>query len=166
MRFYAGIGSRETPTEIQERMKQIAATLATHNFCLRSGAAQGADAAFESGVPASQNGSVLKEIYLPWPKFNYHATGWTKIPAWAVEMAEEFHPAWNYLSTSVRKLMARNSMQIFGYTRENPSEFVLYWTPCGKQVGGTAQALRIAAHYKIPCYWVDSPSWELPEGII
>jgi len=165
MKFYAGIGSRQTPLDIQARMTQLAATLATRNYCLRSGAANGADAAFELGVPVSRDGSVLKEIYLPWPRFNNHKTGWYRIPDWAFEMAAQHHPNWANLKISVRNLHARNCLQVLGFTREHPSSFILYWTEGGKLVGGTAQALRIAEAHDIPAYWVSSPDWQLPDHI-
>jgi predicted Rossmann fold nucleotide-binding protein DprA/Smf involved in DNA uptake len=43
MKFYAGIGSRETPPDILEWMTSLAANLETMNYVLRSGGAQGAD---------------------------------------------------------------------------------------------------------------------------
>jgi len=41
--YYAGIGSRTTPVEIQHLMYQIAKSLARQGYTLRSGAASGAD---------------------------------------------------------------------------------------------------------------------------
>lgn len=57
--IYTGIGSRETPPEIQEIMTNYARKLDKLGFILRSGGAMGADTAFEKG-------STNKEIYLPW----------------------------------------------------------------------------------------------------
>lgn len=49
MKTYTGIGSRETPYEIQDLMKRIAFKLAENGWLLRSGGAEGADTAFENG---------------------------------------------------------------------------------------------------------------------
>lgn len=48
MMFYTGIGSRETPQEIQNLMFKIAQKLDS-KYILRSGGADGADLAFEKG---------------------------------------------------------------------------------------------------------------------
>lgn len=47
--YYAGIGSRETPTFVLEAFKQIGEELAKLGVILRSGGASGADSAFEEG---------------------------------------------------------------------------------------------------------------------
>ena len=65
-KVYAGIGSRETPGGTLKRMGVISGALHTLGFKLRSGAADGADSAFEKF--AGNN----KEIYLPWKGFNKH----------------------------------------------------------------------------------------------
>jgi predicted Rossmann fold nucleotide-binding protein DprA/Smf involved in DNA uptake len=49
MKYYAGIGSRETPKEICNKMTEIASLLEKQDFVLRSGGANGADSAFEKG---------------------------------------------------------------------------------------------------------------------
>ena len=59
-RFYAGIGSRETPIEYLQLFTRVATYLEGNNFMLRSGGAKGADQAFEAGVTDNNY-----EIYLP-----------------------------------------------------------------------------------------------------
>lgn len=59
---YVGIGSRTTPPEIMEKFKQVSAYLYKLGFTLRSGAAPGADTAFDEGY----EGEDKKEIFLPW----------------------------------------------------------------------------------------------------
>ena len=59
--YYTGIGARNTPDKVLDLFMNIAKYLATKDFTLRSGAANGADSAFEKGCDIS-NGS--KEIYL------------------------------------------------------------------------------------------------------
>ena len=50
MKYYTGIGSRETPKDIMQLMSKLAYKLASEGYILRSGAAQGADTAFEEWV--------------------------------------------------------------------------------------------------------------------
>jgi len=157
MKYYAGIGSRETPSYVLEEMEKIAQYLGDNGYCLRSGGAEGADTAFEQGCDEI---SGDKEIYIPWNNFN---SKWDRdYGIWSLEceevqaglnkatkMAEQYHPRWSKLSQGVKKLMIRNSLQIFGYDMLLPVELVICWTPNGKVVGGTGQALRIAEDHEI-----------------
>lgn len=65
--FYTGVGSRETPRDVQAVMYKFAQKMALHGAVLRSGGADGADTAFELGCDKQQG---KKEIYLPWQGFN------------------------------------------------------------------------------------------------
>ncbi len=150
MKFYSGIGSRETPPIIQGHMIAYAHALEELGYVLRSGGAEGADAAFETGVTSPQN----KRIYLPWAGFNgKQGIVCGRIPSLR-DIAFTYHPTWGQLSEAVRKLMTRNSAIVLGYPPEpEPSQFVLCWTPEGKGGGGTGQALRIArGRHKIPVF--------------
>lgn len=147
MPYYAGIGSRETPPKILAEMTKIAIELEKRGWVLRSGGAAGADSAFESGVSSPR----MKEIYLPWPGFNGNSSPLHSTPAWAEEIAAEFHPRYHSLSQGAQKLMARNSKQIFGNdSLAHRTKVVICWTPGGATTGGTGQAIRIATHYGIP----------------
>ncbi len=148
-KFYAGIGSRETPEDVQEEMKVIASSLSKYGYTLRSGHAPGADMAFEIGC---DNGQGLKEIYIPWKGFNGSDSDLLKLSYDAVEIAMKFHPAWHRLKDEGKKLMARNTYQVLGYDCKSPSEFVVCWTKDGKMQGGTAQAMRIAKFHNIPIF--------------
>lgn len=149
MKYYAGIGSRGTPTHIQEYFGSLAAFLATKGFTLRSGGAQGADKAFEIGCD-KVNGS--KEIYLPWKNFEKSNSNLIVSNPKAYEIAEQFHPYWQNLKDGAKKLQARNSHQVLGMDLETPSQFVICWTKNGKSQGGTGQAIRIANHYGVPVF--------------
>lgn len=149
MKYYAGIGSRETPLHVQEYFSSLAAFLATKGFTFRSGGAQGADIAFEIGCN-KVNGS--KEIYLPWKYFEKSNSNLIISNPKAYEIAEQFHPYWQNLKDGARKLQARNSHQVLGLDLETPSEFVICWTKDGKGSGGTGQAIRIANHYGVPVF--------------
>lgn len=153
MKFYAGIGSRQTPPPIISTMSRIALRMGELGWTLRSGGAKGADFAFEAGAPAD-----LKEIYLPWEGFNNRSfsdkgvrpiqdlTGYE-------EIAAKYHPAWDRCSNDARAFHTRNVAQIRGASIEEPlSSLVICWTPQGEGGGGTGQAIRIARAYDIPVF--------------
>lgn len=154
MRFYAGIGSRQTPVGGLDDMREIAHELEIRGYTLRSGNADGADAAFASGVEKNA------QIWLPYKNFNINYQilrpdhTYKLVVSYdreALLSVKEFHPAPERLGTNGLLFMARNFRQIVGRDEAN-SEFVICWTPEGKEKGGTAQAMRIARHYKIPIY--------------
>jgi hypothetical protein len=169
-KWYAGIGSRETPEEIQLQMFQLAHELAHRDYWLRSGGALGADTAFENGA------ANRKCIYLPWDGFQRHCHNGTTVMVHGPELenyqaAEDsvdlFHPAPQQLGQAARKLMARNAYQILGHTPAMPeSSFVLCWAKrwqldakgnlCDVS-GGTGQAVRIAHWQGVPIYNLAMP---------
>lgn len=153
MKFYAGIGSRKTPPMVGAEMTTRARLLGRQGYTLRSGAAYGADRAFEFGAIAGRGGV---EIWLPWLGYNGHCSSLVPSPA-AFEIAAKFHPDWGRCSEAAKKFHARNSHIILGADLNTPVGFVLYWTPDGKASGGTGQGLRIAQHYGIPCHLVTMP---------
>lgn len=150
--YYTGIGSRQTPPFIQGIMTEIATKMQENGWILRSGAAPGADTAFEKGA------GDQKQIFLPWPRFNNRETGYSEVSAAALVMAQAVHPAWEYLSAAVRRLHGRNAYQILGPDLDNPVEGVICWTPdgaytgeiCSKKTGGTGTAIKIASKYGVP----------------
>lgn len=164
-RFYAGIGSRETPLPICDKMAALAERLALSGWALRSGAADGADAAFERGC-VQANGPA--EIFLPWAKFNGHTSGIVapKLPSWpeAITMATQYHPRKDQLKPAVQSLMARNAMQLLGPTLRQPARFVVFWAQGveydedGKVKncsGGTGQNIRTAYSLNIPLFHME-----------
>lgn len=166
-KLYAGIGSRETPPEIIQIMQKLGYSLARRVYTLRSGAAKGADSAFEFGCDAAQG---HKEIWLPWlgyegrrdsnltPNDDHHAMG-------AV-----IHPAWFYLKDGARALHARNVGQILGENLETPVDFVICYTHDGvesheqvtKNTGGTGTAIRLASMKGIPVINLANPNGHKP----
>lgn len=144
LKYYAGIGSRKTPPDILKMMTKIAEGL-SRNYILRSGGADGADSFFEKGA------GEKKCIFLPWKGFNGSKEKLIEVSTDAMKMASEFHPAWHYLSYGARKLQARNCYQVLGADLKTPVDFIICWTPGGREVGGTAQAIRIAKanHIKV-----------------
>src|SRR5688572_22112427 len=95
-KYYAGIGSTQTPADIQEVMTILAKKL-SEQYVLRSGGAQGADTAFAKGA------GIKAEIFTA---DDAHGE--------SIEMAKAYHPAWNMCNPYVKKLMGRNSMIILG----------------------------------------------------
>ncbi len=145
--YYTGIGARATPPSILAAMTSLATSLECA-WMLRSGGAEGADKAFEAGVTNPDN----KEIYLPWSGFNHNLSKYHHITEDAYTMAKHYHPNWNACSPAARKFHARNCYQVLGLDLATPSTFIVCWTPDGKAVGGTGQALRIAKDENIPIY--------------
>ena len=145
MRYYAGIGSRETPLEIKEKIKIVVEHLNSLDYILRSGGAPGADTFFEEFAEK-------KEIYLPWREFNGNDSTLYRPTKESMEMAMKYHPNWYRLSVGARKLMARNCQQVLGQNLNLPVDFVVCWTKDGGKTGGTGQALRIADDLNIPIY--------------
>ena len=145
---YAGIGSRSTPAIVQEAMTSVAEWLQNQGYILRSGGAKGADQAFEKAVYEGQD---KKEIFLASDadisESNKDKTNLENKKI-AHEIVKETHPNYSALKKKAGEyglnLMARNTFQIFGENLDTPVDFVIAWTPGGKLVGGTAQAIRIA----------------------
>lgn len=144
-KIYTGIGSRKTPTELEQTILSIAANLDRIGYTLRSGGADGADSFFEKHTSR-------KEIYLPWKNFNSNDSLLYNISNKSMVMAEKYHPSWDKLSDASRKLMARNCYQVLGENLDKPSQFIVCYTKDGKASGGTGQALRIAEDFNIPIF--------------
>lgn len=166
--YYTGVGSRRVPDPIRQKMVELGRWLAHHGFTLRSGAADGSDAAFEEGCDA---GGGNKEIWLPWPGFNGHnGQGAYLIPgselAQYEAVAASLHPAWDRLTQGPRKLHSRNVGQVLGKQRSTPSAFEVCWTPDGcisaatrtRDTGGTATAIVLAEQYGIPRFNLHDPN--------
>lgn len=150
-RAFAGVGSRNTPAEVQTVMEQTATYLCSQGWTLRSGGAQGADQAFERGCDAVKG---QKEIFLPWKGFEGNKSLLYTIPQQAFVLASKFHPGWEKMEAAgkqgAQKLHARNVLQILGAHLDAPVRGVICWTSRGSGEGGTGQALRIASSRSIP----------------
>jgi hypothetical protein len=158
---YTGIGARITPPSALAVMRALAHDLALAGWTLRTGGAAGADAAFLSGALAADGGC---EIYTPWSGFGGFGNATLERPTTAaLRLAAEHHPAWSRCSAAARALHARNSHEVLGESLDDPSRFVVCWTPdgslngAGHASGGTGQALRIAAAARIPVFNLARP---------
>lgn len=170
--WYTGIGSRDTPPEVLEQMQSIARQLAELGFGLRSGRAEGADAAFQKGATEVDGRKI---IYIPEATFgdpttdtkdNFVVDG--ELRAIGMAFAKSVHRKWSKVSTYGTWLHARNTCQVYGHTYENgvyirkPSEFVLYWAPEEKGVvkGGTATAVMLARKVGVVDINMAHPDWQ------
>lgn len=156
-KMYCGIGSRKLPNMIADQMTRFGDLAAKLGWTLRSGAAHGADAAFEVGCD-QQKGE--KEIFLPWKGFNDNPSLLFTPSDEAHKLASEIHPRYDFLSRGAKLLVARNMHQILGFNLNDPVEFVICWTPDGCEshetycdtTGGTGTAIALASKHNIPVF--------------
>jgi hypothetical protein len=153
MKYYAGIGSRNTPLEIRLLMTSCARKLAQKGYTLRSGGARGADQAFASGAKLV-NGTM--EIWDP-RKQN------VEIHSWAVQEISKHCHEFPYarMKPFIQQLLGRNMYQILGEQGDKPVSMVLCWTPTldasDKGAGGTRYAVRCALAHNIPIWNLRDP---------
>lgn len=166
-RFYTGVGSRETPGEIQILMEQLARYLALLGWRLRSGCADGADQAFQRGATECiAYPKVLPELYLPWNGFRYQlgqswaneAKGFINTPELsnyeqALSIILALRPDVEH-KRGPRALHTRNVYQVLGRDLATPSKKLICWAePAGrgKNVrGGTNTAVQLALRHNVP----------------
>ena len=155
-KYYTGIGSRSVSDMVGRTMASLAKTLNVMGYCLRSGCAQGSDQWFQKGVGEQPEA----QIWLPWENFNQDFQ--EQFPDHDYRLVDDddsdarnsvnkFHSNPEKLSVAGRLLMCRNFRQVKGLGQPD-SEFVICWTPDGKDSGGTGFAIRVATHWKIPVY--------------
>jgi hypothetical protein len=143
VKYYTGVGARDTPDDILKLIEQIAIFLKSLGFILRSGGAKGADSAFESGA------GDQKEIF--------YASDATQE---SIDLAARYHPVFHKLPEYVQKLHGRNSFQVLGKDLKTPSNFLICWTKDGcknhktrsSKTGGTGTAISIASENNISIY--------------
>jgi hypothetical protein len=168
MKFYTGIGSRQTPKDILKLMEDVAFKLASKGYILRSGSAGGADTAFENGAKAyAENVDervTLAQLYIPWDSFvtyDEYYKDWYKAldrmtkKEEAYQLASETHSAWDKCSKGAKALHARNTFQILGPNLNNPSSFLICWAQVdkyGQLKGGTRTAWELAKKHNVPCF--------------
>lgn len=159
---YAGIGSRDTPTDIYNLELQISARLARSGWTLRTGGARGSDTAFLLGSHTPEG--YKAEVYLPgedhplWPhRQNFKGVKWfTQVTQEAYNLTQPY--IYGRPQDYVRRLIGRNGQIILGWGLSDPVKFVVCWTPGGQVVGGTAYALRLCADLGIPVLNLGDPN--------
>lgn len=169
-----GVGSRDIPHELQRDIANLSYNLGTHGFRFRSGAAPGADTAFEAGFSLAGAPSA---IYLPWKnfhnKYRFEERNLTYGPLLDVvsnppattKFIEEATPEAfllarhrNILNGSKGRdaLMARNMHQVLGHTLQTPAQLMLA-APSSPR-SGTSHAMDLAADLNIPTFNLFDPS--------
>jgi len=182
--IYTGIGSRDTPKDIQWIMSRIGYGMAKRGHTLRSGRADGADQAFEKGFFSYHDDvnkyykvrpshvtpmQELAELYKPWRNFAYVPSVWDILPTddpklWskALQIVRDIHPNPDALTDAAKLLHGRNVFQVLGKDLLTPSDFVIYWAKTdkyGTPVGGTRTAVRLAQLNNIPTINMLDPDW-------
>ncbi len=172
---YAGIGSRETPQEILDLMTKAAEYLDGLGYTLRSGAADGADTAFEKGAtkkeifkgfdPAGETEVKIAHEIHPDLKGAMNASKNKKIKAKLAEGAtqQEAEKSGERSAWAVQNLMARNTNQVFGKNLDSSVDFVLFYAketdnPL-RPKGGTGQAVEMARRKGIPTINMADANW-------
>lgn len=159
MAYYTGVGSRETPDSILALMQETGHRLSKLGWTLRSGAADGADRAFEFGCDIAHGD---KQIFIPWEGFSgrSRAEDGVLVPTGALasiasEIASQTHPAWERLSKGAKALHTRNCYQVLGQDLATPSKFVLCYATLdkhGEPKGGTRTAIKIAERHGVEVF--------------
>jgi hypothetical protein len=125
--------------------------------------------AFEEGA------GKAKQIFLPWKGFNGSKSELYEVPDEVVEFSLAFHPNGFHLRPGVNKIMGRNAQQVLGQNLDEPSKFVICWTPfdtedalkISNKIGGTGQAIRIARAHNVPIYNLrEKETWERMERFV
>ena len=159
-KIYAGIGSRKTPPGVMKDMQSIGQALARQGWTLRTGNCPGADQAFQQG--ANSIDANLVKLFLPWPGYQSsqvqpgNAVYTPGRQAYA--LAAQHHPAWSRCDRLARAMHARNVAIVVGVDLDDPVDFLVCWTPKGREVGGTAQGIRVALAYGVPVYNLALPA--------
>lgn len=150
---YAGVGSRQTPPEVLAVMTKASTWLESLGYTLNTGKTfggkeEGADKAFSDGTNK-------KNLFGP------EEYGVGKI---VQAVVDEIHPNSEALKDGARKLMARNTHQVFGENLDTPVDFVLYYAdkdPSNpiRPKGGTGQAVEMANRKGIPTINMKDNDW-------
>lgn len=164
MKTYTGVGSREISDDEWIIMLTIGRKLNEKGYTLRSGAAAGADSAFEEGAIQGPN-KDLREIYIPWKTFSTIGYGDVYYPLDPVgtknfrishNVAADIHPAFFRMKRGGQLLHQRNIHQVMGIDLVNPvkSDFLLACSNSsnGVPTGGTRTAWVLAARNDVPCF--------------
>lgn len=121
-KFYAEIGSRQTPDHVLATMEAIGDALGRRGWILQSGGAPGADAAFECGCDRTGG---TKQILLPWSGYCGHVSQLHEVTPAMLDLASRYHPHWRKLSHKARLLIARSGAQILGANLTSPVAWIV-----------------------------------------
>jgi len=138
MIYYAGVGSRKAPQSALDRIEQIATDLHAVGWSVRTGDANGPDKWFAHYGKAANHDVLTAHDALDNPEW--------------FDIAARYHPAWDNLSSFVKRLMARNVAVVLGRDLQSPVALVICWTPQGRMIGGTGHTIRVALAHGIPVH--------------
>lgn len=168
IKYYAGIGSRNTPESARGTIRDIVAFLYQEGYTLRSGGAPGADEMFETALKEllPETHKQYKEIYVPWYCFNSSTSPLCRVSEEAIAFSLQYHPNPSALNLPAQKIMGRNAYQVLGQDLKTKSDFLVCWTENGadshstqavlNQSGGTGQAMRIARAHDVKIFNIKS----------
>lgn len=150
MKFYTGVGSRETPENILKLMTGVAKKLNEYDYVLRSGGAKGADCAFEIGADKCDIYSV-NEKHKPISKKPNIIPNLEEYRDLAKICCLHYNKITNQYA---KDLHTRNICQVIGHNINEiiKSDFLLCYTKFGDYVGGTTTAIRCAEHFDVPIF--------------
>lgn len=177
--FYAGIGSRETPQEVLDTMTKVATYLESLGYTLNTGktfkARPSTDPRYQKqyeerlafskkydGKVGLDEEGADRAFSLGATKKNLFGVD-TPIGTKEMQVMEEIHPNPNALKEGAKKLMARNTNQVFGANLDTPVDFVLFYAketdnPL-RPKGGTGQAVEMARRKGIPTINMADTNW-------
>ncbi len=149
MKYYTGVGSRETPTYVKTLMTGVARMLEGKGYTLRSGGAKGADYAFEIGTSTPDIYSVSKK-HKPVSGKPSIIPDLEKYRELAKKCCLHYN---NIHSQYAKDLHTRNICQVIGHHEGIVrSDFLLAYTLNGDYVGGTTTAIRCAERFDVPVF--------------
>ena len=162
-KYFTGVGSRETPTEILALMRNYSRIMTLKGWSFRSGGADGADTAFAQGwcdAYAEDDSVPNGEIYLPWNGFNYLNNRSIncvlvtdkEIIEQAQNFLKDIHPAFSKLTRGSLALHTRNVFQVLGSDLQTPSQGLIGYAALdskGEPKGGTRTAIKLAEQHGV-----------------
>lgn len=150
-RYYAGVGSRETPPHVLELMENIAKELEKNNFYASTGCASGADSAFRVGC------SKPRVYTCRGPEHGIDPSHYDNY--WMTEhIIKELlgESRYNNMSSFAKLAHRRNCYQVLGDDLSTPVEFTLLYAKPNKSgdvvLGGTVTAFKLSKCFDIPIF--------------
>lgn len=153
----AGIGSRNLPDEIKEKIKHVMDSLneiTRDKLIVHTGDAAGADLAFKEYAKNCLS-------YIPFKGFNNSTSELYNVCNKAKTLASFHHPYFDKMKPTTQSLMGRNVYQVMSDTFDNWVDCVICYTPDGVEkakdvkvgiTGGTGLAISLADTLGIPIF--------------
>ena len=157
----AGIGSRNLPDNIEEKIKSIVYDLAIFTngkIKTHTGDADGSDSAFKK-YAIENNLECIS--YIPFKGFNNSTSSLYTVCNKAKTLASFHHPYFDKMKFTTQCLMGRNVYQVMSDTFDNWVDCVICYTPDGVEkakdvvvgkTGGTGLAISLADTLGIPVF--------------